>query len=342
METLGVITITEHMEFKGITKKIYPFVPRKILSLIIDKFRTIEYQYIDISKINMNVCIAKLPLNKKQVDMLDEKILYNIFERIIHQFKSENIQYVILPEGLSQNKTISKFIYHQGQFKKSNHQGFFISLIPDIFLKLCKITGLETKALSVGIVDSQLTDDSTYLIEKLSSSLKYATLITKDMEKAKNTMEKIFENTGLSIWISNEKGSALIDSNIIFVLDDFNEFMRKASIDKKSILFNLRGKGNYSDKKLRNTVIDNIDISMPAISKVMKRFEQIGITNKRELIEYILSVKLDEYKKQPTIERYESMRRIFYELGCKINLFIGFDKPINLDYIKKNTKKLGN
>ncbi len=342
METLGVITLTEYVNSKGITKKIYPFVPRKILNFIIDKFISIEYQYIDISKIDMNICIAKLPFNKKQLDMLDEKTLYNMCEKISHQFKLENIQYVILPTCLSRNKNILKFLYTKGQFNKSDDQNLFISLIPDILIKVCKIAGLELKQLSVGIVESQLTNISTYLIENLSSSLKYATLVTKDIETATTTMEKIFERTGLSIWISNDIRSALTDSNIIFVLDDFNEFMRKALIDKKSILFNLKGKVNHSERKLRNIVIDSIDISIPAISKEIKIFEQIGITNKRELIEYVLSVKVEKYKEQPDMQQYESMRRIFYELGCKINLLRGFNSPINIDQIKKNRKKLEN
>lgn len=332
MDMLGFITVSDKVEFKYIPKCLERFISGKMLDMLTINFKNVEYKIIEFPDLDIRVYISQLPFMKSQLNTIGYHITRQFCQEIIEDFKSKGIHHVILNKQLKVNRDIRKTIYENGEFYQCDGKELLIALTSEIYKKVCKMAGLKLSNVCVAIVEKFFSDKSLFIIKELSALMRYVTLVTSDMEQARNYLDRIYDDMGLAVWVSDDLSSALSNVDVIIVLDDFQAFIKKAKFRSSAIIFNLSTEVEFN-KTMRNEIIDNLDIyASPTVKSI---FSPLGEVSIDELLKCILTIKSNKSNQQSYMEKYLDLRRQFYGLGCKINALMGCGRVINIKAVKK-------
>ena len=333
MNTIGTIQTVDTIKFRYIPCLISKRLPYSWINALSMKFKKIEYKYIQFDGLDLKILAAYVPFTEQQLKYLGDNDIQVLYNEIAKYFYEQNITYVILPLYIQSCKKIMDLFYAQNQFYKIDEGTILTALLAETLKKICKIMGVHMAQLDLGIIDTALSEKGCYIIKMLSEDAKCITLITKEVEKAKQYTEEIYESTGLTIRISQDFEHTLKNINILFILDDFQEFIKKYSMDPFTIVFNLSSK-KLLEKCISNIIIDHIILETPqSIKKSIQGSENIHI-DIHELALYLILLHNKQEQDSDHIEIYNHIRRNFYYYGYRISGIRGCNKSIEL-------KKLG-
>lgn len=317
MRTLGLITTSDQLTFRFIPTFLQRLLWPKLLNLLTAKFKRVVYEEKEPAELNIKIRIARLPFTHEQLNTISADVLEDFCGSIVGQFQQEAVNHLVLPNHIKENKSIYRRVYKEGNFRKFDGKDLFIALIPDVLKKVCKNAGKDLSHISIGIAEQYFTEKSLFIVKMLSSSVKFMTLATKEREDARKHMESICEDTGLAVWVSDDVGNALKEADIIFVLDPFERFLKRAAVNRNAILFNLSDQ-THIEQNIRNRVVDHINIL--AARKLKTALAALGLEADEELTECLVVLGLHETFDKPGIRYYQRLRQAFYNLGCKVNV----------------------
>ncbi|MDK2800698.1 MAG: hypothetical protein PWP27_1526 [Clostridiales bacterium] len=345
MKMFGIITTSDEIGLKGVPGFIYNKMPKaakkELANLIIANFKKNEYEYIDFSDIDIQACVARLPFTQAQLSIIKPTVMNKFCKEIIYRFKEQGIDYIVLPQHIRSNRDIYEKIYISGQFYYLQCKKLLMSLIIDILKKICKIVGKDMTEIDIGIAENRFSQKSQILIQMLSVDTKYITFITQDLAQAQGYMEKICDETGLTVRVSENIRKSLRNIDVIFVLDDFESFIKRTSIHPSTVVFNLDENASTEEqtnilKPIINIVIDSLDIIIP--QKIAAVVAPIKGLNKAELVACIIALKKNKNIPTENVESYIEENKEFYNLGCKINALKGYGTPIDIHKLEKIVK----
>ncbi|MGE4283298.1 MAG: hypothetical protein AB7G87_06200 [Clostridia bacterium] len=336
MNRIGVITTSDNIKYKYIPDCIYQRMPRKIINAICLTFKKIRYESINIPGMDVSITAVRLPVTAQQLDTLGQRSLEYFCNTAIDYFEKEGIESIFICESLQLYRRVLGKAYQRIQKYIYRGKKLFISLCVEISKKICKILELNPIEMRIRIIESSYSWKSKLFISMLSPHAKYISLVTHNIKDAQADMDKIYEETGLTVHVSDRpvKSSEL---ELVYVLDDASQYFTKEFLGAHTILFFLSPEGS-SSIDTNNIIMDGIDIRMP--SRLNEITKTLNLTNTEAFIEAILSLELVNTFSDKDYNYYDEMKKSFERLGCKINALKSRDTIVNIKWLERITRSM--
>ena len=108
---------------------------------------------------------------------------------------------------------------------------------------------LKKEEIEVSILVNNLTEYTLANIKKIAQEYKLLNIVTNHMEKFKKIEEKIYNENGLMITVTNNKKKSLKKSQIILNIDFPKELLNEYFIYEDAIIVNICGNMKITKKR---------------------------------------------------------------------------------------------
>lgn len=233
-----------------------------------DKPNIIERKFNIIKVQNNNI---KLPIIEKTKDSQKEKIAQKTV-KIVN--KKSNSKKVILSKEMLKEQIYINYLNTYG-IQISDGRWLFEVLATDVIEYITNKKNLENEKIIISILINDLTDIEYENINILAKKYKTINIVTNHIEKFKRLEDKLLDEDGISITITNNKKKSLLKSQIILNVDFPNELINKFSINEEAIIINVHGKIKIDKKRFNGLNINNYEIDFRDDKK-----DSIDIINK--------------------------------------------------------------
>lgn len=238
----------------------------------------------------MNVYIRE----KKEKEILVHKWLNKIIERFcILQVKKEEEGILIIVPNLEHKKVINKIM---NKIKKIEKPTVILSkkvktlqkewkelkimtgkklqkyFLPHILEKIKQNNDTQDLYLLLDSYHTENIQIVEYFLEKWRS----INIITKEVKKYSQLEEKIFEDKGIIITVSNNKKKGLKKARLIVNVDFFAQRLKEFKIDRKAIIINCVSQKIEDIMGFEGIIINKIEIG-PRVETLWEEFEEIEI-----------------------------------------------------------------
>lgn len=303
-------------------KIIYIKETQKTCDIIKEIILKIKYFFnkIDV-KYEGNKIIYYLPviqdknINKNKIKKISKKIIKNL--------EKDSSNNVILSIYLNTLTELKNNLYSEN-INILDGRYLFKCLTKEAIEYILKIKDEDIRKTEISILVNDLNEFNQNLIIDLAKEVRTLNIITYHVGKWKKIEEKLYNEFGILLNVSNNKKNSLMYSKIIINIDFPTELINQYKIYNNAIIINILGNVQIKSKKFNGTNINYFEIKMP------KKYNMECFKN--EIIyESIL------YKKG----LYES-RNIILKDKIKIKKFIGNNGCIKEnEFITKHLTKFG-
>ena len=169
--------------------------------------------------------------------------------------------------------------------------------------------GTNTKEEDIYIIFKKETGLDLNFLKRFIENFKVTNIVTNDIERLKNVQENLLENDGILIAVSNNKKKALKRAKYVININLNKEELEKYTINRNSIIINIRENVKYSNPGFDGININYFNISCP--DEYVEKFEQIGsIEANFDLVKLYESILLcNNMQKQELEAVYERIKK---------------------------------
>ena len=211
-------------------------------------------------KIFINSELQKLKLSQK----------IKLFRKINNILKINNVKNVIFSKKLKKDKDMINLFYSNG-LNIIDGKILFKKLIIQIIEKICKKNNIRTQETQISITVNNVDTFSINCVKNLSKKFKTLNVVTNNLSYFKPLKEKLWEENGIIIILTNNKKKALSKTNIILNIDFPEETINKYTIYDESILINLEEEVKIKKKRFDGKIINDYKI-MPTENSRLAEF----------------------------------------------------------------------
>ena len=191
--------------------------------------------------------------------------------------------------------------------------------------------GTNTKREDIYIIFKKEDGLDLNFLKRFIENFKVTNIVTNDIERLKNVQENLLENDGILIAVSNNKKKALKRAKYIINVNLNKEELEKYTINRNSIIINIRENVKYNSSGFDGININYFNISCP--DEYIEKLEQVGnIEVKFDLVKLYESILLcNNMQKQELEAIYERIN----EDGIYVTELIGNNGPISDEELQK-------
>lgn len=191
--------------------------------------------------------------------------------------------------------------------------------------------GTNTKREDIYIIFKKEDGLDLNFLKRFIENFKVTNIVTNDIERLKNVQENLLENDGILIAVSNNKKKALKRAKYIINVNLNKEELEKYTINRNSIIINIRENVKYNSSSFDGININYFNISCP--DEYIEKLEQVGnIEVKFDLVKLYESILLcNNMQKQELEAIYERIN----EDGIYVTELIGNNGPISDEELQK-------
>ena len=191
--------------------------------------------------------------------------------------------------------------------------------------------GTNTKREDIYIIFKKEDGLDLNFLKRFIENFKVTNIVTNDIERLKNVQENLLENDGILIAVSNNKKKALKRAKYIINVNLNKEELEKYTINRNSIIINIRENVKYNSSSFDGININYFNISCP--DEYIEKLEQVGnIEVKFDLVKLYESIFLcNNMQKQELEAIYERIN----EDGIYVTELIGNNGPILDEELQK-------
>jgi len=329
MNQCGLILADEEGSKNTVVKFLDRIIPQNLVNIFLLNIKKCQYYSVHkrLRNSEINIFILKVPYNWHRLDSFSRPMMKKVLNRIKEMLILNNIKYIIVAGNKNIHTEYMKDFFSENGFVITDGKILLSCLSIDILKKMLKVMDVDIRDVSVGIIDKQLTEKSKFLMNALSSYVKYITIVTQSLQKAQEYAEDIFDNTGLSIRISDISLMKRKFCNVLFVVDDIDEMTLRKITNHKTIVFCLQG--HLSNKINYGTLIDSINIALP--EKIFEEGNNLKNFEYSKMIEAVILSGINKEIDDLKAEDYWKIRSEFYKLNCKISVLKYSEKTIKIN-----------
>lgn len=225
------------------------------------------------------------------------------------------------------SKELKKYEKELNLSKKDNTMRFFIY---DILKYITNKLNIKIELQNLYILVNQYNKENIEIIKYLSNKVKTINIVTNNIAKYSKLEEKLYNEEGILITITNNKIKGLKRANFIINLDFDNEIIKNYNINMNSIIINCTNNKIDVLKYFQGIIINDIEIKIEEIEENKQLYKEF---DKREIYNSFQSEK----------ERYiEAINRIEND-KVEIASLVGMSGNIDvkeLVNIRKNLDKM--
>lgn len=197
--------------------------------------------------------------------------------KIINILKQNEIKYVIVEEEILENL---KFIEMLKQNDIVIFQGkqLYKYIILEIIERIQKNMKLEEN-IEISMISNILTDEVKGNINLLLEKYTKIKIITNHPEQFKKVEQKISEELGYPVIITNNKQKALKKSNIIINLDFDEKEINKYNINENAIIVSIENNINIKSKRFNGKIVKDYETNPKKEESEKQIYEKIEYRN---------------------------------------------------------------
>ena len=203
-----------------------------------------------------------LPVNKKDILTKNKKMI-KLVKKTIKTLNKKNIKTVVLSNELQKNENIINLI-NSSNMNILDGRWLFKYISYETIDYILKNKNIQKEETEISILTNELTDTSIENIKLFSKEYKRVNVITNHISSFIKIEEKLFDEYGIMIIISNNKKKSLVNSSIILNLDFPKEILNKYNINENAInkdyLLKEKIQGLYKRRNLLTTGNGYVDI----------------------------------------------------------------------------------
>ncbi|MCX7923670.1 MAG: hypothetical protein N3B21_16920 [Clostridia bacterium] len=280
---------------------------------------------------NLNAYIIQLPYSLSELSDLGKGRLEKIKGHIDKICSDNNIEACVFSSSLA---TLPGF--NECNKKLFDGKRLYKSLLINMMDKIYSHKGIKINDLDITIIQGKSREELLEVIIQLSPMVKYITILSGDKDGLQKEMEALYEDTGLSVRVTDNIKSSMRNADLVINLSDSCSITSGCSIAPKTVVLNF---GNFNTTKILGefTVINGVEISLP--NDICSRLDSniYEYFNKLEIAEIILMHRISSSEKGKENQcdyRYMSkVSKNFKEDGYKIVRFTGRHSTFRADEI---------
>ena len=216
-----------------------------------DKPRLIERLF-DIVKVEENKII--IPAGKKQLKKIDKYV-----KKTIKILDKSNSQKVVLSKKIKQQEVYMNYL-NAHNYIIVDGKWLFKMLVFEVIEYVIDKKFKEKKDVSISILTNDISEMTIYIINNLAKKYKDMKVVSNHIEKLKKIEEKVMENEGILIHISNNKRKVISNIDIVLNLDFPTELINRYRINNEAIIINFNGNVKIKDKRFNGLNINDYEI----------------------------------------------------------------------------------
>lgn len=190
--------------------------------------------------------------NDKQIEKIAQKTV-----KIIN--KKSNSKKVILSKEMLKEQIYINYLNTYG-VEISDGRWLFEVLATDVIKYIIDKKKLENEKIIISVLINDLTNVEYENINILAKKYKTINVVTNHIEKFKKLEDKLLNEDGITITLTNNKKKSLLRSQIILNVDFPNELINKYSINDDAIIINIHGKVKIDKKRFNGLNVNNYEI----------------------------------------------------------------------------------
>ena len=218
------------------------------------------------NKLIINRNIEKMNLKKKVV----------LVKKIKKILENKNVRQVAVEKKLKEDKQFEKLLF--GMDINVCSKNWILKRctdkIVDLILKENKKEESEIW-ICVNEVDS-LVEEYIY---KFAEEFKRVNIITNHIGKFRKIEEKLFNEKGILLNVSNNRRKSLIKAELILNVDFPKELINDFSIFDKSVIINWDEPLKIRKKRFNGKIIENVKINIEKEKKIVETIEENNLQN---------------------------------------------------------------
>ncbi len=210
----------------------------------------------------------KIILNRK-TEKINDRLMYNVL-RIL---KNNNCRNIIISKELKNNKKFLNYMY-SNNIKIIQGKMLFKLLIEDFINKICKAIEINSKECRIAFTINYMDYNIIQVIENLSKEFKMISIVTNNLSLFKELKEKLYNESGFIISLTNNKRKALLRCNMIVNVDFPEEILNKYQIYDNAIIINLEEPVNIHKKRFSGKIINDYKILLKENSNIASELQK--------------------------------------------------------------------
>lgn len=216
----------------------------------------------------------------KKIDIIDDKIYINcntdklkfsyklkLFTKIRNALILNNVRNVILSKKLKKDTEFVNLFY-SNNFNIVDGKVLLKKIIVQIIENICTQNNLKSQEKQISILINSVNVFGINCVKELSQRFKSLNVVTNNINYFKPLKEKLWEEDGIIITLTNNKKKALSKANIILNIDFPEELVNKYLVFDEAILVNLEEEVKIRKKRFCGKIINNYKIKAEPNSKL--------------------------------------------------------------------------
>ena len=222
----------------------------------------------------------------KRIEVANDKILINcnienlkvsakikLFRKIKNILDSNNIKNVIISKEIKKDFEFVNLFY-SNNFNIVDGKVLLKKIIVQIIENICTHNNLKSQEKQISILINSVNVFGINCVKELSQRFKSLNVVTNNINYFKPLKEKLWEEDGIIITLTNNKKKALSKADIILNIDFPEEIINKYTIFDEAILINLEENIKVRKKRFVGKIINNYEIKAKENSKIGEFLEK--------------------------------------------------------------------
>lgn len=230
-----------------------------------------------------------LPINN---EIKDKKKSEKIAIKIKNILKKANCNKIVVSKKISKEEQIMNYLY---TYNLNIVDGRWLyEVISDKVLDyVINKKDLRKEEIQLSILVNDLSDIMLDKIKVLADQYKKINIVTNHIEKFKRIEEKLLNENGVIITVTNNKRKSLIKSKIILNVDFPNELINKYRICEDAIIVNIKHEVKIKNKRFNGICVNDYEIEFSENADIEYDYNKLDKYKNSHIYEAQI------YKKQP-------------------------------------------
>lgn len=228
-----------------------------------------------------------LPIGKEKIKPKRAEGLAKKTKKILEK---TNCNKIVLSKMMKTQENYKNYLYSHN-INIVEGRWLFEVLSKQILEYVIKKEKMKKEETRLSILVNEITDNFLQNIKEIVKQYKSVNIVTNHIEKFKRIEEKILQEDGIMITVTNNKKKSLAKSEIILNVDFPTELINQYYIYEEAIIINLRGNVKINRKRFNGININDYKIEFNYLDEF--DYDKNNLYEKKDIYEAQI------YQKQP-------------------------------------------
>lgn len=228
-----------------------------------------------------------LPIGKEKIKSKRAEKLAKKTKKILGK---TNCNKIVISKAIKTQEIYKNYLYSYN-INIVEGRWLFEVLSKQILEYVIKKEKMKKEETRLSILVNEITDNFLQNIKEIVKQYKSVNIVTNHIEKFKRIEEKILQEDGIMITVTNNKKKSLAKSEIILNADFPTELINQYYIYEKAIIINLRGNVKINRKRFNGININDYKMEFNYLDEF--DYDKNNLYDKKDIYEAQI------YQKQP-------------------------------------------